>query len=439
MNSTIQLSDNQLDFSSLVSLQKGSPNWLESFRAEEYSNYIQQPKLSRKIEHWKYNDTSLFTQETFVTSPHFDINVNKEKLIEKFILPNAIRCVLVNGSYSTELSNIESFNDSISFTTFSKANEKKSKKITELLASSLQKKNSLVQLNNSLSTDGILIEIDSNKVLETPVYVIYLNANTETKNLNACQVLVNCENNSQSTVLEHLIDFDNGTNDLNLQQSIINLEENSHCQHYRINSMSSDSRQISRVLSLMKKNSSFNSFHYSKGSLFDKTDLDLYHQGQNASIKLTGIYLPSGNQTVDYHTNVEHQVPHCTTQEIFRGIAADSSRATFNGKIHIFKDAQKSDAQLSNKNLLLTNQAEINTKPELEIYADDVVCAHGATIAKIDDQAIYYLQTRGINKTHAKKMLSFGFINELLEKIDNQDVSRYLHQQVESNLSEVER
>jgi len=129
---------------------------------------------------------------------------------------------------------------------------------------------------------------------------------------------------------------------------------------------------------------------------------------------------------VDYHTCIEHSVPHCTSKERFRGIIADEATAVFNGRIHIHPQAQKTRAELSNKNLLTSNKAEINTKPELEIYADDVQCAHGATVAQLDPLALHYLRTRGVPKDEAEVMLSYGFINELVEAIAEPALQAFL-------------
>ena len=129
---------------------------------------------------------------------------------------------------------------------------------------------------------------------------------------------------------------------------------------------------------------------------------------------------------MDYHTCVEHAVPHCTTDEVFRGIVADEARAVFNGRIHIHPGAQKTRAELSNRNLLTSADAEVNTKPELEIYADDVQCAHGATVAQLDDTSLHYLRTRGIAEDEARVMLSFGFINEVIDTIRCERVRDYL-------------
>jgi Fe-S cluster assembly protein SufD len=138
---------------------------------------------------------------------------------------------------------------------------------------------------------------------------------------------------------------------------------------------------------------------------------------------------------VDYHTCIEHAVPHCTTDEVFRGIIDDQASAVFNGRIHIHRDAQKTNAQLSNKNLLLSDQAEVNTKPELEIYADDVQCAHGATVAQLDPESLHYLRTRGVNRDEAEVMLSYGFINEVVEKIQLEALRDFLRPLLASRFS----
>ena len=150
------------------------------------------------------------------------------------------------------------------------------------------------------------------------------------------------------------------------------------------------------------------------------------HAGPGAYAALNGVYLPRGDEHIDYHSTIEHAVPHCQTDEVFRGIIADRATAVFNGRIHIHPDAQKTRAELSNKNLLTSAEAQINSKPELEIYADDVQCAHGATVAQLDELAMHYLRTRGVSRAEAEVMLSFGFINELIEALELESLRAYL-------------
>ena len=153
---------------------------------------------------------------------------------------------------------------------------------------------------------------------------------------------------------------------------------------------------IGGVYAHLDANATLEGFNLAFGSALKRVDIAVQHRGAGAHCNLSGIYLPRGSEHVDYHTCVEHMVPHCTTDEVFRGIVADKARAVFNGRIHIHPDAQKTRAELSNKNLLTSAAAEVDTKPELEIYADDVQCAHGATVAQLDETSLHYLRSRGM-------------------------------------------
>jgi Fe-S cluster assembly protein SufD len=416
-------------------LQIPENDWLKTIRLNAYSEFLKQNLPTRKVEHWKYNDMFFLTQAEFHSTP-LASKSNSEISDLTLELPNAFIFIFINGQYSPEHSS-DLIDSNVSATPFSQANEQQIELVSSCLSSAQQNTNLLIQLNAGLSQDGLLIEVESNKKIDKPIYLFHLNTCGDENQIFANQILISCGTGSECQLIEHFVSEKCETTQLALQQSVIHLQPNSQCDHYRLNLETTTSMQVSRALFLLDKDSSLNSFYYSEGSQLNKTDIDIRHQGKNSESNLTGIYLPSKTQCIDYHTNIEHRVANCTSREVFRGIIADSAKATFNGKIHIFKDAQKSDAQLSNKNLLLTNQAEINTKPELEIYADDVVCAHGATVAKIDNKAVYYMQTRGINETRAKKMLSIGFINELLERVENEPLSHYLIDQIQSCLSDI--
>jgi len=180
------------------------------------------------------------------------------------------------------------------------------------------------------------------------------------------------------------------------------------------------------VHATLAADSYLDTFHVGLGCALLRIDLVVNHRGPGAAAQVNGIYLPRYNDHLDYHTCIEHAVAHCNTSETFRGIVGDEAAAVFNGRIHIHPDAQKTRAELSNKNLLTSDRAQVNTKPELEIYADDVQCAHGATVAQLDPEALYYMRTRGVPLEEAEVMVSYGFINELLEKVQPPQLQEYL-------------
>jgi Fe-S cluster assembly protein SufD len=429
------------------SAQLSNANWINDLQQKAAEKYLQQNLPTRKTEHWKYNDVSFFKANDYLSAEQLAVD---ESLIEKLTLEVNFSqlIVLVNGRLAENASKIN--NDSVIITPFESADAAQKEYIGSQLSDSSQNKNLFLDLNNAIYSDGLLIDIPANDTVDAPIYILQLSTETESSAISGSQILVRCGKNSNSQVIEHFASLTkkplNDSHDSSqqfsqfhfaLQQTVIDIEANALCTHTRLNLEKPSARQVSRVLNRLERDSKLESFYFSRGSSLNRTDIDVWHEGTNSHSELTGIYLPSNKDTIDYHTCIEHRVPHCTSREVFRGIIADESKATFNGKIHIFKDAQKSDAQLSNKNLLLTNQAEINTKPELEIYADDVVCAHGATIAKIDEKAIYYLQTRGINELNARKMLSIGFINELLVNIKNEALMSAVARQLEFSLSDL--
>ncbi len=404
-------------------VESGNIDPLTDIRSSALQQYLKTKLPTRKSEHWKYNDMSFLSQSDFCLNPSRQSAIDSR---HEDLLKDTVRIKLVDG----HLSKIENTESNITVTTFCNADPQQLEIIRDNSASTKQNKNLLVNLNMALSSDGILIEITASAEPNKPIYIIHETLQNDAAKIVSNQIIVHCKENSQVRIVEQLRTSGNSLShhkpDLSLQQTAIHLSKKARCQHYRLNMESQESRQVSRSVVRLMKGSSYKGFYFSEGSQLNKTDIDILHQGQRSESELIGIYLPSDNRCIDYHTNIEHQVANCTSREIFRGIIADAAKATFSGKIHIFKDAQKTDAQLNNKNLLLTNKAEINTKPELEIYADDVICAHGATVAKINEQAIYYLQTRGIKSEDAKRMLSQGFIKELVDKIKDATIKQVL-------------
>lgn len=180
----------------------------------------------------------------------------------------------------------------------------------------------------------------------------------------------------------------------------------------------------------LEEKSTLNSFVMGFGAQIARLDVDIDHAGSFANANMDCIYLLRDKEHFDLHTTIEHSVANGTSEENVRVIAADQAKATFNGRIHIHRDAQKTLAEMNNRNLLLSRNAEINTKPELEIYADDVKCAHGATVAEMDEKSLYYLVSRGIPRKQAEIMLNFGFINELVDKIDDDAIASWIREQL---------
>jgi len=287
-------------------------------------------------------------------------------------------------------------------------------------------------VNDVLATEGVLIDVIPGANIERPIRIVNIsttNAESHTR------VLVRVGEAAKLTVLEQGEGRDYS---FNTAFTEYDLADSAELQHYRFALHAGAAMSVGGSHFRLANKSLLNSTLVGFGSVLSRVDMDVIHGGEHAFAKLNAIYLLSGEELFDLHSTIEHAEPHGTTEENVRGIVADHARAVFNGRIHIHRNAQKTLAELNNRNLLMSNKAEINTKPELEIYADDVKCAHGATVAEIDKEALYYMQTRGMSKSQAQIMLNFGFINELVDQMPSQALAEWLRPQLRERFAHMD-
>lgn len=403
-----------------LTTQQQPLTWLESLRNSSAENWLAQPWPTRKTEHWKYTPLQSLHKTIYQVwgTPEKSL---LNTVQESFIPLDATRLVFVDGVFDEKHSN----NLPESVVRFSQVNTAQQSLIEKHLGKIVEGERHLfATLNNAWLDDGVLIHVPRNQQLEKPVYIVNVMTGAVVSNQ---RVLVVLEESSQAEIIEHYFSGENAQKGFANSLTEIHLGDNASLHHYRLNLEEEQAQHIGAVHVDLQRNARLRGFALALGSSLMRIDYQLNHRGSGAELDLQGIYLPRNQQMVDYHTNVCHWVPHCKSNEVFRGIVSDSAQAIFNGRIYIHQDAQETLAELSNKNLLTSNKAEVNTKPELEIYADDVKCAHGATISQLNANARYYLQSRGLSRAEADVMLSFGFINELLEQIQQPAVHDYLY------------
>jgi len=408
-----------------LAAQQQSPAWLGDLRAQAANDWFNVAWPTRKTEHWKY--MPLVSLQKNIPNSWATTTVSAD-VASEFIAVDAIRLVFVNGVFDpVNSSGFSEQSRPAEIVRFSQANDEQQKLIVQHLGKVVEgSQHVFATLNNAWVDDGILIHVPRNQTLSKPVYLVQVSTpEAQTVSVNQ-RVLVVLDDAAQAEVIEHYISTSETQNSFVNSLTEVVVGDNAQLQHYRLNLEEENIQHIGAVHVNLMRNARLRGFTLALGSKLKRIDYQINHRGQGAELNLQGVYLPRNNQMVDYHSNVQHWVPHCTTSEVFRGIIADSSQAIFNGRIYIHQDAQKTLAELSNKNLLTSNKAEINTKPELEIYADDVKCAHGATVSQLNATALYYLQSRGVSRTEAEVMMSFGFINELLEQIPEVAVHDYL-------------
>jgi Fe-S cluster assembly protein SufD len=404
------------------------PAWLDGLHQTGRKTWEAATFPTRKTEDWKYTSLRALERGDYLDSTGTLADVSAESLADRIHIADlgARTIVFMNGRYHEALSSA-ALPDGVELVRFAEADPEQAARIGSGLGSIARPAQHLfAALNDTRVSDGVYVRIRKNAKVAEPLQVVWVTVPQSQEFSVSQRLLVVMEEGSEATVVEHF------TSDAGRQNCFTNgvtelvVGPNATLCHYRLHLEEEHALHIGGVHVSLARDAVFDSFHLAMGGKLTRVDVVVNHDGEGAECRLNGVYLPRHEQHVDFHTNIEHRVPRCRTTEVFRGVVADRARAVFNGRIHIHPDAQKTRAELSNKNLLTSSQAEVDAKPELEIYADDVQCAHGATVAQLDQQSIYYLCSRGIGRKEAEVMLSFGFINELVDKLHHGAVARYL-------------
>ena len=384
-------------------------DWLSPVRAEALAKLKEQSWPGRRTEAWRY--TSLHAVEDL--SLPTESNAQAEAPAIKGL--DAIDLVFVDGRLTSDLAALD-LPEGLTIRSLTDKSD-----IAEQVFTQVKPSHHLFGLvNDVLATQGIVIEVAPNATIERPIRVV----NFATDNVEShTRVLVSLGDNAKATVIEH----GSGTgHSLNTAFAEYDIADNARLEHYRFALHQGEAIHVGGSHFKLANKSRLNSTLIGYGSQLTRLDVDIIHAGEHAHAKFNNAYLLAPKEHFDLHSTIEHAMPNGTTEENARGIIGDKAKAVFNGRIHIHRDAQKTLAELNNRNLLLSRGAQINTKPELEIYADDVQCAHGATVAEIDEEALYYLLTRGIDKQKALVMLNFGFVQEMVFDMPNEALAEWL-------------
>lgn len=402
------------------------PAWLNPFRVETRRSGGDVQLPSRKVEEWKYTSLKALEDGGYLRRPQAEAPGADGR--ERASIPelDAHALIFVNGHFSAALSDSGELPAGCTLVPFSAASESEAAAVREHLGRLAPATKPFVALNNHWLDEGVFLRVARNTRIDKPLQLVWLTTPQEQPFSVAQRLLVVLEEGSEATVLEHFASGGGHQGVFTTGVTEMVVGANACLHHYRLHLEHSKALHVGSVHVELARDARINGHHVALGSTLKRIDLAVHHRGQGAHSELNGIYVPCNDELVDYHTDLEHEVPHTSSEETFRGIVSDRARAVFSGRIHIHPGAQKTSAHLSNCNLLTSNTAEVDTKPELEIYADDVQCSHGATVAQIDAGQLHYLRTRGVSQREAEVLLSFGFLNELLNRSPLEPVRQYL-------------
>ena len=404
------------------------PEWLKGRREKAFANFSKMGIPNRKDEEYKYTDVKKIFSKKF-TAVHHEPQDLKFTIDKIAVSKDSLKLVFVNGWLYRNSTLRSSIPEGVIIGNM--AADLFSNK--ELVKKRLSENGSVFsEMNSALWTDGALIYIPSGWKMQHLIEII--NIYTGNKELLVSpRHLIIADANAEVSIVEQHISNDTKNSIVNAATDVF-VGENARVQFYRVQNECRNVQMITSIHAIQEKNSHFDTNTISLGNDFVRNNLSIALNGENCETHLNGLFVTKGNEFIDNHTAVRHNKPNCQSNQLYKGILDEKSTGIFNGKIFVERDAQKTNAYQSSKNILLSDDATINTKPELEIYADDVKCSHGSSTGKVDEDALFYLRTRGLGEDSARRLLLSAFANDVLETIRIESLKNYLEELVDQRL-----
>ncbi|MBV9468237.1 MAG: Fe-S cluster assembly protein SufD [Abitibacteriaceae bacterium] len=412
-------------------------SWLRELRTAAIRRFEELGFPTTRDEEWKYTDISPIANLIGSPADAAQVQGLSASDVEPFTLQglDALRLVFVNGHYAEALSSVGTLPKGVVLSSLAAAIRSDSPVVRSHLAQYASFENhTFVALNTAFFQDGAFLYVPDNTVVETPIQLLFITTSGETATIAHPRNLIVAGANSQVTLVESYVSTGQGTYFNNPVTEVV-VNKNATFRHHKVQLESEQAYHIATMQVQQARDCQFASLAVSFGGSIARYDANAVMADQGIECTLNGVYLVAGQQHIDNHTVMDHAQPHCNSHENYAGILDGQARGVFNGKIFVREDAQKTDAKQSNRNLLLSPNAVINTKPQLEIFADDVKCTHGATIGQLDEDAIFYLRARGIDKEEARDMLVHAFASDLLTDIQIEPLRQQLEQELHTRLA----
>ena len=419
-------------------LPEGTASDLKHIRDDAMEFFLARGFPSAKEEEWRFTNIQLLARTKFTMSPDSHSTENAGQLLERSTIniPEARTILFINGRYIPHKSDGIEKNRDITFRSIRHAISEDHPVFKQHFTRMTGKPSgTIAALNTGLFADGIFLHIPDDTAVPEPFYFIFITKNDGINSGTYPRNLIVTGRNSKVSIIEHYCSADKSAH---LTNAVTELYADAHSivEHtklqlentnaFHFHSLHADQRTGSRLF----QNSVMVGGSIARNEIIARLD------EEGAECTLNGLSLTAGKQLIDNHTAIDHSKPHCESHQLYKAILDGSSKGVFNGKIYVRKDAQKTDAKQTNKTLLLSDDATMNTKPQLEIFADDVKCTHGATIGYLDAEAIFYLRSRGISEVIARDLLTYAFANDIISKISNAHVREYLNHLIYTRLKQ---
>jgi Fe-S cluster assembly protein SufD len=415
------------------------PSWVFPLRKAGLARFAELGFPTVQDEDWRFTNVAplakLPFRPAFQSSPN---NLSSQNVGEfMFAKLAAHRLVFVNGHYAAEFSNIGQPVRGLTLQSLAAALASDPALLEKHLARHVQtEKNAFAALNTAFFQDGAFIHLAANTALTQPVHLLFINTLSEPGHTTHPRNVIVAEPNSKATILESYVSTVNAPSFTNAVTELV-IGEDALIEHAKYQDEALSAFHIAAIHAQLDRGSNFASHSIATGARLSRNNIRTVLDGEGVECVLNGLYLTREDQLADHHMVVEHAQPHCNSHEYYNGILDGRSKGVFHGRILVRQAAQKTDAKQTNKNLLLSDDATADTKPQLEIYADDVKCTHGATIGQLNDESIYYLRSRGIGAETARRMLIHAFAGEIIERVRHgnarEELDRLVWERLEAN------
>jgi Fe-S cluster assembly protein SufD len=392
-------------------------------RERAFAQFLKDGFPSTRHEEWQFTNVAPVARETFQRAP--SSNPDRSDIAPFLFTGMGPQIVLINGRVSKALSSHDGLPAGVSIeTAASRAAE----------GHEPAPSGPFVVLNDAFFEDGVHIHVARHTVVTAPIHVLSIAVATGQPILTAPRVSLHVGEGAQVTVIESYAGLGPGTV-LTTAVSAFHLEPGAIVDHVKVQRETDTAFHMATMTAWLGRSSTLTSHALTFGGRIARNDIHATLDGEGAECTLNGLYVGTGDHLIDTHTTIDHAKPHCPSHEVYKGILSGRARAVFNGKILVRQDAQKTDAKQTNRALLLSDEAQVNTKPQLEIFADDVKCTHGAAIGQLDEDAMFYLRARGIDDWSARVMLIHAFAGDILDRISAASVRDVAMKAVEHKLA----
>lgn len=397
-------------------------------REQAMESFYKQGIPGRKHEEYKYLNIDLMLKGEF--SLALSKTLDRKQIEHLEILNGAYVIIIENGIFIEGLSKLQDLPKGLIICSLAKASKDHSSVFEKHYAQNADiNADAFIALNTAMAKDGVFVHVQKNTIIEKPVHIIHVSTAIQNSIINPRNLII-VEANAQVKIIESYETIDSTAKVFNNALTEIVVEENAIVDHYKIQDENNFGYLLNTTQIIQKGKSVFTTHTFTLSGSLVRNNLNIVLDDEGIESNLNGLYLTNENQIVDNHTLVDHRKPKCNSNELYKGIIDGKSTATFNGKIFVRKDAQKTNAFQSNKNILLSDDGTINTKPQLEIYADDVKCSHGTSTGKLDEEKVFYLRARGLSETSAKKLLMHAFASEVVDTIKIDVLRDYVEEKI---------